>query len=392
MKAKSKDSQTGLPNQKTVFYPLTRPYFDAEELAQVQEVLNSGWVSQGPKVEEFENKFARYLGVDYAISVTNCTSALHLSLLALGIKEGDEVLVADFTFPATGHTVLYCHAKPVFVDADPDTYNIAPNIIEDVLTPRSKAIIPVHTFGQPADMDAILEIARRRNLKIVEDAACALGAKYKDRYAGTIGDIGCFSFHARKNMTTGEGGMVITNNEKLARKIRTLSIFGMTSAWEREKAGNVTISEFVELGYNYKMSDITAAIGVAQLRKLDKLIARRRYLAQYWDRKLEAIELIKAPHCSENVLHVYQSYVALVDRRVDRNLLMQKLLKQGIQTQIGTYASHIQPAYQSEQKCPNSLDIYHRSLALPMYYTLNEEDIDLIAVHLEKTLPECLLK
>jgi len=381
-----------LLNQGVISFPLARPYFDAEELAQVQEVLDSGWVSQGPKAEELEDGLARRFGVNYAISVVNCTSALHLSLLALGIKEGDEILVADFTFPATGHSVLYCKAKPIFIDVDPKTYNIDPNLIEDKVTSRTKAIIPVHTFGQPADMDAITEIARRRHLKIVEDAACALGAKYKDRYAGTIGDIGCFSFHARKNMTTGEGGMVITDDEELARKIRTLSVFGMTSAWERGKTGNVTIPEFVELGYNYKMSDITAAIGVAQLGKLDKLIARRRSLAKYWDRKLEAIDLIKPPYCSENMLHVYQSYVALVDRKVDRNLLMQKLLDQGIQTQIGTYASHIQPIYHSEQRCPNSLDIFRRSLALPMYYTLKEEDIDFIAMHLGKALPECLLE
>jgi dTDP-4-amino-4,6-dideoxygalactose transaminase len=381
-----------LLNQRVISFPLARPYFDAEELAQVQEVLDSGWVSQGPKVKELEDELARRLGVNYAISVVNCTSALHLSLLALGIKEGNEVLVADFTFPAAGHSVLYCKANPIFIDVDPKTYNIAPNLIEDKVTPKTKAIIPVHTFGQPADMDVITEIARRHNLKIVEDAACALGAKYKDRYAGTIGDIGCFSFHARKNMTTGEGGMVVTNNKELAGKIRTLSVFGMDSAWEREQAGEVIIPEFVELGYNYKMSDITAAIGVAQLGKLDKLIARRRKLAKYWDRKLEAIELIKPPYCSEDVLHVYQSYVALVDRRVDRNLLMQKLLDQGIQTQIGTYASHIQPIYRSEQRCTNSLDIFRRSLALPMYYTLKEEDIDFIAMHLGKALPECLLE
>jgi perosamine synthetase len=387
MKAKPK---AGLLNQER-FFPLTRPYFDAEEIAQIQEVLDSGWVSQGPKVKELEDKLATYLKIHYAISTTNCTSALHLALLALGIGESDEVLVADFTFPAAGHAVLYCKAKPVFIDVDPKTYNMDPNLLEERLTTRTRAIIPIHTFGQPADMSAIMEIAKRHGLKVVEDAACALGAKYKNRYAGTMGDIGCFSFHARKNMTTGEGGMVITRSEELARKMRSLSIFGMTSAWERERAGKIVIPEFIELGYNYKMSDITAAIGVAQMGKLDKLIARRRSLAQYWDKKLESIELIKPPFCSEKVLHVYQSYVALVDRNVNRNLLMQKLLQQGIQTQIGTYASHIQPVYFSQQRCPNSLDIFHRTLALPIYYTLKEEDIDFIAMHLKKTLPECLL-
>lgn len=386
MKTEPKDLKVGLWNRRAISFPLTRPHFDTDELVQVQEVLDSGWVSQGPKVKEFEDRFAHYLGVNYAISVTNCTSALHLSLLVLGIKEGDEVIVADFTFPATGHAVLYCKAKPVFVDIDPKTYNIDPNLIEKAITHKTKAIIPVHTFGQPADMDEIMEIAKRHNLKVIEDAACALGAKYKDKYAGTIGDIGCFSFHARKNITTGEGGMVVTNNEELASKIRTLSIFGMTSAWER--IGEVVIPEFGELGYNYKMSDITAAIGIAQLGKIDKMVAKRRSLAKYWDKKLEGLGLIKPPHSSENVFHVYQAYVALVDRKVDRNRLLQSLLEQGIQTQIGTYSCHIQPVYRSEQRCPKSLDIFHCSLALPLYYALKEEDIDFIAARLGIALQE----
>lgn len=371
-----------------VSIPLARPYFDVDDIEQVQEVLDSGWVSQGPKVQEFEKKVTHYLGVKYAISVTNCTSALHLSLLSLEIKEGDEVLVADFTFPATGHTVLYCKAKPVFVDINPKTYNIDPSLIEEKINSRTKVIMPVHTFGQPADMDAIMQIAHRHDLKVVEDAACAFGAKYKDRYAGTLGHVGCFSFHARKGITSGEGGMVVTKDSTLAEKIRMLSIFGMTSAWER--AGKVVIPKFVELGYNYKMSDITAAVGVGQLKKLDKLVARRRSLAEYWDEKLNQLELIQPPYRDRNAFHVYQSYVALVDEGIDRNQVMQKLLEWGIQTQIGTYASHIQPVYHSEQKCPNSLDIFHRSLALPMYYSLTEDDIDFTVTCLENALRQCL--
>jgi dTDP-4-amino-4,6-dideoxygalactose transaminase len=205
--------------------PLLRPYFNSEELEEIQKVLDSGWVSQGPKVKEFEEKIAEYLGVKYAIAVTNCTSALHLALLSLGIKKDDEVLVADFTFPATGHSVLYCGANPIFVDVDLKTYNLNPELIEEKISDKTKAIIPVHTFGQPAEMDAIMEIAEDHNLKVIEDAACALGAKYKNKFAGTIGDIGCLSFHARKGITTGEGGMAVTNNKDLADKIRNLSLF-----------------------------------------------------------------------------------------------------------------------------------------------------------------------
>jgi dTDP-4-amino-4,6-dideoxygalactose transaminase len=374
--------------QNKLTIPLLRPYFDSEELEEIQKVLNSGWVSQGPKVKEFEDKIAEYLDVKYAIAVTNCTSALHLALLSIGVKEGDEVLVADYTFPATGHAVLYCRAKPIFVDVDLKTYNINPELIEEKITDKTKAIIPVHTFGQPADMGAIMEIAEEYKLKLIEDAACGLGAKYKSQYAGTIGDIGCLSFHARKGVTTGEGGMVVTNNEKLADKIRNLSVFGMTSAWDRERSDKFIIPEFTEVGYNYKMGDITAAVGVAQLKKLDKIIERKRELANYWDDNLREMDFIEAPYVNENVKHIYQSYVALVDKDINRNKLIETLMKKGIQTQIGTYASHIQPVYNSEDKCPNSLDIFNRSLALPMYYMLKEKDIDIVASYLKKALEE----
>jgi dTDP-4-amino-4,6-dideoxygalactose transaminase len=368
--------------------PLLKPYFDSEELKELQKVLDSGWVTQGPKVKEFEDKITEYLDVKYAIAVSNCTSALHLALLSIGVKKGDEVLVADYTFPATGHAVLYCRAKPIFVDVDLKIYNLNPELIKEKISDKTKAIIPVHTFGHPAEMDEIMNIAEDYNLNVIEDAACALGAKYKNRYAGTIGDIGCFSFHARKGITTGEGGMVVTNNKKLADKIRNLSVFGMTSAWDREKSAGFIIPEFTELGYNYKMSDITAAVGVAQLRKLDKIIERKRELAKYWDDKLQEIELIEPPCVSENVKHIYQSYVALVDKRINRNKLIEILMKKGVQTQIGTYASHIQPVYNSKDKCPKSVDIFSRSIALPMYYMLREEDIDVAAALLNKTLEE----
>ena len=374
--------------QNKLKIPLLRPYFGSEELEEIQKVLNSGWVSQGPKVKEFEDKIAEYLGVKYAIAVTNCTSALHLALLSIGIKKGAEVLVADYTFPATGHSVLYCGAKPIFVDVDLRTYNSNPELIAEKITNKTKAIIPVHTFGQPAEMDAIMEIAEVYNLKVIEDAACALGAKYKNKFAGTIGDIGCFSFHARKGITTGEGGMVVTNNKIFAEKIRNLSVFGMTSAWDREKNTEFNIPKFTDVGYNYKLSDISAAVGVAQLRKLNKIVERKRKLAKYWDEKLREIELIEPPYVSKNAKHIYQSYVALVDKRINRNKLIETLMNVGIQTQIGTYASHIQPVYNSGDKCPNSLDIFNRSLALPMYYMLKEEEIDMAAALLKRAIGE----
>ncbi len=366
--------------------PLTKPYFGPEELEEIMEVLNSRWVTQGPKVKEFEKEVSDYLGIKHAIAVTNCTAALHIALLAHGMGQGDEVLVADYTFPATGHSVLYSGARPVFVDIDPMTYNIDPNVIEERITTRTRAIIPVHTFGQPAEMDAILDIANDHDLFIIEDAACALGARYKHRFAGTFGDIGCFSFHARKGITTGEGGMLVTNRDDIAAKARNLSVFGMTNAWDRETSTKFNIPVFTDLGYNYKMSDLTAAIGIAQMRRLDGFIKRRRELAGIWDSYLDGIEGITKPFINPNAETVYQSYVALVDPDIDRNHLIETLMKESIQTQIGTYASHIQPVYRSRDRCNRSLEIYHRAIALPLYVTLCEEEIDEVANALKKII------
>ncbi len=368
--------------------PLLRPHFDSDELEEIGKVLQSGWVSQGPEVKEFERSVAEHLDVKHAIAVTNCTCALHLSLLSLGIGQGDEVLVADYTFPATAHSVLYCGAKPVFIDVDPMTYNIDPDEIEKKVNDRTKAIIPVHTFGQPAEMDRVMEISEKHSLKVVEDAACALGAKYKGRYAGTIGHMGCFSFHARKGITTGEGGMIVTNDENYAEKARYLSVFGMTAAWDREKSDKLIIPQFNDVGYNYKMSDITAAVGVVQVRKLDGIIKRKRELAKYWDAKLGEMELVRPPYVANGAEHIYQSYIAIIDRRINRNRLIEAMMKKGIQTQIGTYSCHIQPVYRSEDKCPRSLEIFNTALALPMYYDLKESDIDLATKALEKSVDE----
>jgi len=362
---------------------LMKPYFDSDELKEVENVLNSGWVSKGPKVEEFEKLVANYIGCKYSIAVTNCTAALHLSLLSLGIGAGDEVIVADYTFPATGHSVLYCGATPVFADIDQKTYNIDTECIDALITDKTKAIIPVHTFGQPADMDEISEIAQENKLFVIEDAACALGATYKGKFAGIIGDIGCFSFHARKGITTGEGGMVVTNDEKLATKIRQFSTFGMVSAYERENMNEISIQKFENLGYNYKMSDITAAIGVAQMKKLDAIIKEKNLLAKYYNKRLENINGIDAPYVNVDATHVYQSYIAIVSKEYNRNKLINLLLENGIQTQIGTYASHIQPVYKSSLDCPNSLNIYKQAIALPMYYGLKKEQIDYICDQLK---------
>ena len=355
--------------------PLCRPFFNTEEIEEISRVLASGWVSKGPECEKFEQALAHYVGVRGAVAVINCTAALHLALLSVEIKKGDEVLVADFTFPATGHAVKYCGADPVFVDVREDTYNIDPNKVEQLITSRTRAIIPVHTFGQPADMSEIMSIARDHNLIVIEDAACALGSTYEGKQIGSIGDLGCYSFHARKGITTGEGGMVVAQNEELVEKARYLSTFGMKAAWERENKDEFTVPEFHDLGYNYKMSDILAAVGVVQMCKLDGIIKRKNKLAQCWTQNLRQIESFTPPYVSSKVTHVFQSYVCVVDDKINRNKLIARLRNEGIQSQIGTYSSHVQPVYRSKQSCPVSKHLADHSIALPLYYDLTEEEI-----------------
>lgn len=367
-----------------MIYPLARPYFDKRDIAEIKKVLDSGWVSQGPKLKDFEQRVSAYLGVKYAIAVSNCTSALHLSLLACGVKENDEVIVADYTFPATAYAVLYCKAKPVFMDIDPQTYNINPDRIKERITNRTKAIIPVHAFGQSASMGRILAIARKRKLRVIEDAACALGAKYRGRFAGIMGDTGCFSLHARKGITSGEGGIVVTNDGKIASKIRSLSIYGTRKKCLKGKF--LSLPEFVFLGYNYKMSDILAAVGMSQLAKLDKIIKKKRTLAAYWNRKLKKIKHVSPPFVDKNAYHIYQSYVALLDEKTDRDVVIHKLADRGIQAHIGTYALHKQPVFRSKSKLTNSYRVFKQALALPLYYTLTKKDIDWMAKNLKEIL------
>jgi dTDP-4-amino-4,6-dideoxygalactose transaminase len=293
-------------------------------------------------------------------------------------------LVADYTFPATGHAVLHCDAIPVFVDIDPLTYNMDSVDLETKIlkyNPKDvKAIIPIHTFGQCADMDKIVSIAGNYNIPVIEDAACAVGSKYKGKSAGSLGDIGCFSFNPAKGTTSGEGGMITTNNKEVADKTRCLRDFGIEasqSSWDRKSNNKFVIPEFSMVGYNYRMSDILAAVGVAQFRKLDKIIAKKQLLARYWDENLkEFSDFITPPFVSDDSFYNYQGYTTLVCDDIDRNALIVALKTKGVGTQLGTYASHMLPIYKCEYSCPVSLDIYNRTLRLPMYYELTTAMID----------------
>ena len=365
--------------------PLSRLWIDKNELLEVKKVLESGWLTKGPKNQELEKMVTDYLGVEHAICVSSCTTALHLALLSL-IEKGEditdkEVLVADYTFPATGHAVKYCGLKPVFVDIDPKTYNMDyKDMKRKINKKKTKAIIVVHTFGQSADMDKIMHVANKKNIPVIEDAACALGSKYKGQYCGTIGKIGCFSMHATKGVSTGEGGVIVTNDGLLAIEMKRLSTFGI-DRWAKENSERFEPPFFTFIGFNYKMSDLAAAVGIAQFKKLDKIIKKKNSLARYWNKRLKEIDYIDQPYIRKGKgnVHNYQGYCCVVSPVTDRNKLIQLLKDRGIQTQLGTYSSYIQPCYNYQgEPCHTSLDIYNRAIRLPLFYKLKKEEIDYV--------------
>jgi len=361
------------------------PYVDDGEVAEVAKVLATGYLTQGPKVAEFEQRIARLLGCRHAFATSSCTTALHLSLVALGIGRGDEVLVSDLTFPATANVVVQQGARPVLVDVRLDTYNMDVGDLEARVTPRSRAIIPVHAFGLAADMDGIMEVAARHRLVVIEDAACALMARYRGRMCGTIGDLGCFSFHPRKSITTGEGGMIVTNDESLAQRIALLRSHGGVRG--------EFYFRFEEAGFNYRLSDVQAAVGLAQLAKLDWIMARKRELAIRMTERLASIPGVTPPAEPEGCFHSYQSYVVMLDDGLDRDRVIAAMRRRGVETTLGTYALHAQPFFQraygyTPGELPNSYRIFRQSLTLPFYPQMTEEEMDLVIGALQESLTE----
>jgi perosamine synthetase len=353
---------------------LTAPSIDEVEFKAIREVLESSFLVQGRKVAAFEQAMAEYVGTNYAIAVSNCTAALHLALLALGIREGDVVVTTAYSYPATANVVELCGARPVFVDIQAHTYNLDPNCLQSTLKTlqsraetahQVKAILPVHTFGQLADMPAILEIARKYNLPVVEDAACALGAKLHGRQAGTWGLMGCFSFHPRKAITTGEGGMITTNDARLASRIKALRNHGQDP--------DTPAPDFILPGFNYRMTEIQGALGMAQMAKLERIIAARRRLAAVYDRLL-ADTAITPPAVPAGGEPVYQSYVALLTEHLAgrRDELIRRSLAQGIETAIGTWhiplTAYYHGRYGFERGAfPRADNIFDRALTLPLH-------------------------
>jgi dTDP-4-amino-4,6-dideoxygalactose transaminase len=348
---------------------------------EVRKVLESGWLVQGDKVEEFENLIKDYLNVKHVIAVSSGTAALHLSLLSMGIKPNDEVIIPDFTFPATANVVELINANCVFVDIEPETFNIAPEKIEEKITERTKAIIVVHEFGCPAKLDEIIAIATKHDLKVLEDAACALGAEYKGKKVGTIGDIGCFSLHPRKNITTGEGGIVVTNNDEYAEKIKMLRNHGIKIIKGRTR--------FELAGFNYRLTNIQGAIGTVQMKKLEKIIEKKTQLIKIYEKLLSDIEWVKIPRAPEYGRHVWQTYHVMLDRNINRTKLINYLRNNGIETNYGAYSVHREPYYKrkynfDDKEFINSIRAADFGLALPLHSKLKQSDLEYISQQISK--------
>lgn len=365
--------------------PVARPSFgEAEERALV-EALRSGWVSQGPRVAEFERRFAQYVGAREAVAVSSCTTALHLALIAAGVGPGDEVLCPSLSFIATANAIVYAGAIPVFVDIDPVTFNIDPNRVESAISKRTKAILVVHQIGLPCGLREISAIAARHGVVVVEDAACAIGSEYEGKRIGApYSFMACFSFHPRKILTTGEGGMITSGDAQAAARLRRLRQHAMNvSDLDRHSANQVVLESYDEVGYNYRMTDLQAAIGLVQLERLPDLLTRRRELAERYTQKLAAIPWLVVPTESDECRHNFQSYMVRLreDAPVTRDQMMQELLDRGVSSRRGIMAIHREPPYRAgnwQDRLPVTNQVTDTALVLPLFYEMSEDEQDYV--------------
>ena len=375
-------------------FKLIEPVVGKEELEAITNVLQSGWLTEGPRTKEFENKVAEYVVAKYAIATCNCTVAIELCLKALNVK--GEVIIPDFTHPATANAVYNAGATPVLVDVDINTYNIDVNAIEQAITAKTDAIIPVSWGGNPLNNEVYKEF--KDEFSIIEDAACSLGSQFNDEKTGTLADATCFSFHPRKTMTTGEGGMITTNNENLMKILRSLKCFGessdviLTQDWKGSydylKWCKGKVKFFWPHGTNYKISDVLSAIGLTQMKKIDTIINRRIEMAENYNELLEDLPNVRTPHKDEKAKHTYQTYAIYLEK-VDRDMVIAKLAEKGIETQIGTYALHTQPAFEhtpKSGKLANSYLLYKKLLALPMCHSMSFQDQEYVVEQIKKLL------
>ncbi len=367
--------------------PVVHASLGERELAAVAEVFSSDWTAgQGPRTKALEAELTERYGVGGAVATSSCGASLHLSLLALGVKPGDEVIVADYTFPAPAHAVRYVGAVPVFADVRADTGTVDPRAVADLVGPRTVGVIAVDTIGLPADYAELTAITDRHGLFLIEDAACAVGATYQGRPAGALAPVGCLSFHGRKGITSGEGGAVLTADPALAADVRLRSSFGIEPIFDQAQVVGLPIPVFTEIGYNYKLSDIGAAILQVQLGRMGELLERRRALAARYAELLAGQELVTAPYVPPDRTHSWQSYLVKFDPRVDRAAVAADLRAQGIGCGHGTWACHQQPAYDTRQVCPVSADLFQRQLAIPMHAELSMNQVERVAAALRAAL------
>jgi dTDP-4-amino-4,6-dideoxygalactose transaminase len=373
-----------MPIAETKFLPFNKAFIEEQDIEEVLEVLRSGWLTTGPRVKQFEAAFSQFTGAAHAVALSSCTAALHLALAAVGVSEGDEVIIPTMTFASTGETVLYFKARPVLVDCAPGSFHVDPRKVEAAITNRTKAIVPVHYSGYACDMDAILEIASKHGLKVIEDAAHALPATYKGRMIGTLGDITCFSFYATKTLTTGEGGMVTTENGEYAERIRGLSLHGISKdAWKRYSAEGSWRYDIQEVGYKYNLTDMQAALGLTQLAKREVTHALRTQLADCYKRGLAALDAFETPRIPDHVTNAWHLYVLQVKPdalRIGRDRVIEELKIRGIGTSVHFIPLHLHSLYQRlgyrEGQFPNAEARFNGAISLPLYPGMTDEDSD----------------
>lgn len=365
--------------------PVARPYLGREEEQSVIDVLRSGWVTQGPRVAEFEARFSRYIGCEHSVAVSSCTTALHLGLMALGIGPGDEVICPSLSFIATANAIVHAGATPVFCDVDLHSYNLDPERIEESISSRTKAILVVHQIGLPAAMDKILAVAARFGLVVVEDAACAIGSEFDGQLIGRpLGALACFSFHPRKILTTGEGGMITTGDAGTAERLRRLRQHAMSlSDVARHNATQIATETYDEKGFNFRMTDMQAAIGITQLERLEGLLTRRRYLAKRYTASLQHLPWLVVPCVPPNCWHNYQSYMVRLVAGYEhkRDAIMQYLLQKNISTRRAIMAIHRELPYRTERLAshlPNTDMVTDTGLILPLFHQLTDAEQDYI--------------
>jgi dTDP-4-amino-4,6-dideoxygalactose transaminase len=375
---------------KKMTVPITKPALTEEEARAPYESIKSGWVTQGPKVAEFEKTVAAYVGAKHGIATTSCTTGLHLALATIGIGPGDEVIVPSFTFIASANAILYTGATVVFCEVDPRTFNADPADIEKRITPRTKAIMPVDQIGLGCDIDAINDIAKRHGIDVVEDAAPTIGGTYKGRRVGSNAHQTVFSFHPRKVITTGEGGMITTDDDALADKARKLRAHAMSvSDLDRHKADRPILEEYHELGFNYRMTDIQASIGLVQIRRLDELLRIRVAKADRYGRELADLKKVRTPYTPPYATHTYQSYCLDLDSSVDRDDLMARLLRRGVATRRGVMASHLEKVYRDRVgtvSLPVTEQKARSTMLIPLFATMTDDEQSYVVEALREEL------